>query len=129
MQTLLKERFLVVEVDSSKKLMLQTWKGFCNSEELRTAQQKCINLFKENGCKSLVCDTKEASVLKQEDTEWVAGNVTPALAKAGLTALNFVVPASAFAKMTVKNLEESEKKSGLVKVNYYSSLEEAMSNL
>lgn len=129
MQTLLKERFLTVEVDAKNGLMVQTWSGFCNSEELKEAHKKSIKLFKDNGCKNLVCDTKGASVLKQEDTDWVAQNVTPALAQAGLKALNFVIPDSAFARMSVKNIEDGEKKSGLVNVNYFGSKEDALAQL
>jgi len=129
MQTLLKENYLTVEVDTAKKLMIQTWVGFCNSEQLRDGHKKSFELFSKNKCDKFICNTKDAAVLKKDDTEWATANVTPALVKAGVKSLNFVIPDSAFAKMSLKNLEMAEEKQGNVKVNYYQNIDEAIKNI
>lgn len=129
MQTLLKEKYLTVEFDPNKKLLVQTWVGFCNSEQMRNGHKKSFDLFKNNNCTKFVCDTKEAAVLKKEDTQWAADNVTPALIAAGVKELNFIIPDSAFAKMSLKNLEATEQKQSNVKINYYTNIAEAMKNI
>ena len=86
-------------------------------------------LFVAKRCKNFVSDAKEAGLLKKEDTDWVTEVVTPQLVKAGMSVLNLVIPESAFTKMTIMNLEKSEKDAKNSGLAYFSSLESALASI
>ena len=112
METLYSTRFVDVAYMPEKSCLIQTWKGFCTSEDFRAAQKKTVELFVEKRCKNFISDTTNASLLKKEETDWVSEVITPQLVKAGMVRLNMVLPASAFTKMTLMNLEKAEGASG-----------------
>lgn len=112
-----------------KSCLIQAWKGFCTSEDFREAQKKTIEFFVEKRCKNFISDTTNASLLKKEDTDWASEVITPQLVKAGMVRLNMVLPASAFTKMTLMNLEKSEGASGNANVKMFGSLEGALAEV
>jgi len=129
METIYSTRFLEISYVPEKNCLVQTWKGFCTSEEFRAGQLKTAELFVAKRCKNFVSDAKDAGLLKKEDTDWVTEVVTPQLVKAGMSVLNLVIPESAFTKMTVMNLEKSEKDAKNSGLAYFSSLESALASI
>lgn len=129
METLYSTRFLDVTYMAEKSCLIQTWKGFCTSEDFREAQKKTVVLFVEKRCKNFISDTTSASLLKKEDTDWVSEVITPQLLKAGMVRLNMVLPASAFTKMTLLNLEKAEDASGNANIKMFGSLESALAEI
>lgn len=129
METLYSARFMEVSYIAEKSCLVQTWKGFCTSEDFRAAQKKSVELFIEKRCKNFISDTTNASLLKKEDTDWVTEVITPQLVKAGMGRLNMVLPASTFTKMTLMNLEKAEDASGNASVKMFGSLESALAEI
>jgi hypothetical protein len=129
MESLYTTRFLEISYIAEKNCLVQAWKGFCSSEDFRAAQLKTVELFVEKRCKNFISDTTDASLLKKEDTEWVAELITPQLVKAGMKVLNLVLPASAFTKMTLMNLEKSEGAAGNANIKMFGSLPSALAEL
>lgn len=122
-------RFVDVAYMPEKSCLIQTWKGFCTSEDFRAAQKKTVELFVEKRCKNFISDTTNASLLKKEETDWVSEVITPQLVKAGMVRLNMVLPASAFTKMTLMNLEKAEGASGNADIKMFGSLESALAEI
>lgn len=122
-------RFVDVAYMPEKSCLIQTWKGFCTSEDFRAAQKKTVDLFVEKRCKNFISDTTNASLLKKEETDWVSEVITPQLVKAGMVRLNMVLPASAFTKMTLMNLEKAEGASGNADIKMFGSLESALAEI
>ncbi|TCN72926.1 hypothetical protein [Acetobacteroides hydrogenigenes] len=129
METLYSTRFVDVAYMPEKSCLIQTWKGFCTSEDFRAAQKKTVELFVEKRCKNFISDTTNASLLKKEETDWVSEVITPQLVKAGMVRLNMVLPASAFTKMTLMNLEKAEGASGNADIKMFGSLESALAEI
>jgi len=129
METLYSTRFVDVAYMPEKSCLIQTWKGFCTSEDFRAAQKKTVDLFVEKRCKNFISDTTNASLLKKEETDWVSEVITPQLVKAGMVRLNMVLPASAFTKMTLMNLEKAEGASGNADIKMFGSLESALAEI
>lgn len=129
METLYTNRFVEISYIAGKSCLVQTWKGFCTSEDFRAAQKKTLELFIEKRCKHFISDTTNASLLKKEDTDWASEVITPQLVKAGMGRLNVVLPASAFTKMTLMNLEKSEDASGNANVKMFGSLDSALAEI
>jgi len=129
METLYSTRFVDVAYMPEKSCLIQTWKGFCTSEDFRAAQKKTVELFVEKRCKNFISDTTNASLLKKEETDWVSEVITPQLVKAGMVRLNMVLPASAFTKMTLTNLEKAEGASGNADIKMFGSLESALAEI
>ncbi len=128
METVYSTKFVVISYIPEKSCLVQTWSGFCVSEDFRAAQLKTAELFIAKGCKNFITDTTNASLLKKEDTDWVSEVVTPQLVKAGMPVLNLVLPASAFTKMTIMNLEQSDKMSKNAGIAFFGSLESALAS-
>ena len=122
-------RYVDICYIAAKGCLVQTWKGFCTSEDFRAAQKKSVELFIEKRCKNFISDTTNASLLKKEDTDWATEEITPQLVKAGMGRLNMVLPASAFTKMTLMNLEKAEDASGNASVKMFGSLDSALAEI
>lgn len=129
METVYSTKFVVISYVPEKNCLVQTWTSFCLSEDFRAAQLKTVDLFIEKNCKNFISDTTNASLLKKEDTDWASEVVTPQLVKAGMPSLNMVLPASAFTKMTIMNLEQSEKAASHAGIVFFGSLESALASI
>lgn len=129
METLYSNRYLVISYVPEKNCLVQTWKGFCTSEEYRDGMRKSVEFFIQKRCKNFVSDASNASLLKKEDTDWVTSEITPQFVKAGMQLLNLVLPESAFTKMTIMNLENAEKEAKNSGMAYFNSLESALASL
>jgi len=129
METLYSNRYLVISYVPEKNCLVQTWKGFCTSEEYRDGMRKSVEFFIQKRCKNFVSDATNASLLKKEDTDWVTSEITPQFVKAGMQVLNLVLPESAFTKMTIMNLENAEKEAKNSGMAYFNSLDSALASL
>lgn len=129
MELLFTSRFIDIAYLKEKNCLIQTWKGYCSSEEFRDGQQKTVRFFIEKGCSNFISDTTNAGLLKKEDTDWVTETITPQLVKGGMKDLNLVLPSSAFTKMTLMNLEKNEKEAKNAHLKLFGSIETAIASL
>jgi hypothetical protein len=129
METLYSNRYLVISYVPEKNCLVQSWTGFCTSEEYREGQKKSVELFLQKRCKNFISDASKASLLKKEDTDWVTEVITPQFVKAGMPVLNLVLPESAFTKMTIMNLEKAEEGASNVRLAFFNSMESALASI
>ena len=120
---LVEEPFVTIERDDQLSCLIQTWKGFAKSEDFRAAINESLEVFKKGGLNKIISNTKEAGLVKKEDTDWVAQVVTPQMVQHGLRYMAFVVPTNVFTQFSVDNFKEGA--SGVVKIKYFDNAESA----
>lgn len=126
MKRVYRKRYIKLEIDESRKLMVQSWLNFCSSKEFRRGQLETIKQFEKYGCKYFISNTLKAGALAQEDSDWAATEITPKLLAFGMPALNFIIPENKFAMLAIRNLREKETEVSDTLINYFTTLEEAI---
>ncbi len=115
--------YLKLEYDETMRCIIQHWKGFAKSAEFREGINKSLEFFKQKKVDKIISDTKNLSLVKKEDTDWVAREVTPAMVKQGLKYMAFIVPSSVFTQLSVDNYKTEANKA--VTIRYFDQLAEA----
>lgn len=116
--------YVTIERDDQLKCLTQNWKGFATSEKFREAINATLNIFKQGGIEKLISNTKDFSLVKKEDTDWVAQVVIPQMVKHNLRYMAFVVPSNVFSKISVDNFKEEADK--VVSIRYFDDLNKAL---
>ncbi len=116
--------YVTIERDDQLKCLTQNWKGFATSEKFREGINATLDIFKQGGIEKLISNTKEFSLVKKEDTDWVAQVVVPQMVKHGLHYMAFVVPSNVFSKVSVDNFKEKANK--VVSIRYFEDLNKAL---
>ncbi len=109
--------YLTIEHNTDLACITQHWKGFAKSEEFREGIQKSVEAFRQTRSNKIISNTKDFAVVKKEDTDWVATQVTPLLVQLGLKYMAFIIPASAFTKISVDNFKS--KADDAVQIRYF----------
>ncbi len=120
---LIEKPYLILEYDEALQCIVQYWKGFAKSGEFREGINKSLEFFKQKKVDKIISDTKNLSLIKKEDTDWVAKEVTPAMVKQGLRYMAFIVPSSVFTQLSVDNYKTEAGKS--VTIRYFDQLNDA----
>lgn len=113
----LNKPYVTIERDDEMKCLIQTWKGFAKSNEFRAAINDSLAFFVKGGIDKIISDTKEFSLVKKEDTDWVAQVITPQMVQHGLRYMAFVVPKNVFTKISVDNFKEGAN--SVVSIRYF----------
>ena len=121
--------YLQISVEPKKKCLIQSWIGYCTSEEFRYGQQRSLDIFIEEGCQNFISDTTDAIPLPEEDVVWVSEVITPKLHKAGMEILNLVVPSSVFTRLTLEMLEKTDGEINQTPLRFFGSLECALESI
>jgi hypothetical protein len=129
MKRVYKKSFIKLEVDQDSGLMIQTWLTFCTPEEFRKGQLETVAKFEEFKCKHFISNATKAGALPQEETDWAAEVISPALHKLGMPCINFVIPENKFAVLAIKNLVEKNQERQNVPFKYFPSVEEAIKDI
>ena len=120
---LVEKSSVVIEHDEQLRCLIQTWKGFAKSKDFRAAIIKSLEFFKQGNLNKIISNTKDFSLVKKEDTDWVAQVITPEMVQHGLRYMAFVVPTNAFTQLTVDNFKEEADR--IVEIRYFDSVETA----
>ena len=113
---------LRIDFDDEAKLLTQTWKGFGSSQSFREGIDKTLQIFIQKKGAYLLADSSAGAVVKKEDTDY-AGQIAMQLAKHGIKAQAFVLPANAFVKASVNNFANSAPK--MYPMQYFGEVEKA----
>ena len=109
--------FLTIEHNADIACIIQHWKGFAKSEEFRQGIENSVEAFRQTRANKIISNTKDFAVVKKEDTDWVATQVTPLLVQLGLKYMAFILPSSAFTKISVDNFKS--KADDAVQIRYF----------
>ncbi len=121
------EKNLVLEYDHGLKCIIQTWKGFFNSDYFRKGVEKTNELFaRESPVKKFLVDLSMSSVIKKEDTDWAAGTAIPIAVLHGLKYYGFVLPENVFTRVSLENFTEELRQPDL-EIKIFVNIESAKS--
>ena len=115
--------YVTLELDEPFKCLTQRWKGFADSQQFREGITKSLEVFQQKQIDKIISDTQNASLVKKEDTDWVATTITPKLVQCGLRRIAFIIPANVFTQMSVDNFKNETK--GGVRIQYFDDYEKA----
>jgi hypothetical protein len=74
-------------------------------------------VFREWKASKIVSNTKDFAVVRKEDADWVATQITPLLVKHGLRYMAFIIPSRAFTKISEDNFKS--KAGDGVQIRYF----------
>ena len=115
--------YVTLELDEQLKCLTQRWKGFAKSEQFREGINKSLEFFQQKQIDKIISDTKDFSLVKKEDTDWVATVITPKMVQHGLRRMAFIVPTNIFTQITIDNFKNEAK--GGVAIQYFDDYEKA----
>ena len=115
--------FVTIERDDQLRCLTQTWKGFAKSEDFRAAIEQSLEFFEKGDLDKIISNTKDAALVKKEDTDWVAQVITPQMVQHGLRYMAFIVPTNVFTQVTVDNFKEEAD--SVVSIRYFDKVETA----
>ena len=119
------EKNIVLEYDEDLKCIIQTWKGFFNSEVFRTGVEKTNKLFeKKKPVEAFLVDISSSSVIKKEDTDWAARTAIPAAIRNGLKYYGFVLPENVFTQVSLSNFKKELNQPSL-EIKLFDSINDA----
>ena len=115
--------YVTLELDEEFSCLTQRWKGFAKSEQFREGINKSLEIFQQRQIDKIISDTQNASLVKKEDTDWVATIIIPKLVQRGLRCMAFIVPTNVFTQISVDNFKNEAK--GGVRIQYFDDYEKA----
>lgn len=119
------EKHIILEYDEELKCIIQTWKGFYNSDAFRLGVNQTNQLFvQKSPVDAFLVDISQSSVIKKEDTDWAARTAIPAAIKNGLKYYGFVLPANVFTQVSLNNFKQELNQPSL-EIRLFDSIENA----
>ncbi len=101
--------YVMLSLDENVPCLEWIGKGHIPSEVFRESEEKSLQFYLQYKGKyphlGWFVDARKIGALFPADTQWVADEILPRFATAGLKKEGFVVPTSALGKMTVHNYE------------------------
>jgi hypothetical protein len=101
-----KNKNVRIDYDKGKKQLTQTWDGFASSEAFREGIDETVKFTRVNAVETILSDAYKQHVVKPEDAQYAASTM-PVLKTNGLRAMAFVVPESAFTKLSLQKFSKS----------------------
>jgi hypothetical protein len=80
------------------------WRSFAFGEIYRESMNKALELHQLKGCPRSLSDMRKASVIVEEDAQWINEDWLPRARAAGLSRIAVVLPASVVAQMQLDQL-------------------------
>ncbi len=112
--------YVTLALDETVPCLEWIGKGYISSQTFRDSEEKSLEFYRQYKKKhprlQWFVDARQIGALSPEDTQWVADEILPKFAAAGLKKEAFVVPTSALGKMVVKDYESKAGKKIEIKV-------------
>ena len=96
--------YLSIRWDGAHKHVLSEWKGFANSEELRSGLLRGIKAITDNHATAYVSDARKLRVIVHEDQKWIQETWLPLAMQAGLKRVAFVTAPTGLGKVTIEDV-------------------------
>lgn len=103
-----------IEYLQTKKLLIQTWKGFSSSIIYKEAIDTTAKFVEANPVDMIISDTLEQNIVNPEDTKY-AVSILPSFFQSGVKAMAFVIPKNVLVKMPVSYTEKEHNHSNIQK--------------
>ena len=96
--------YLDIYWEESIQCVIMQWKKFVKGEDFREGLNKGLELIKSKNSSRWLADMRHMQVLAVADQEWSNNDWFPRAISGGIRKMALVQPASALAKMGVKNV-------------------------
>ncbi|EMR01389.1 hypothetical protein [Cesiribacter andamanensis] len=120
-KTLLDQPYAQIVFDPDRKRLYQTWIGFATANEFIAAIDVSVRCFQQHEVETILSDTTDQAVLSKAGSDYAA-SVMPELMKNGMKKIAFVLPRSAFVRLSLQNFK---KNADSELIGNFSSREEA----
>ena len=98
---------ITISLDPEVPCLEWVAKDFLNSKQFRESELKSLEFYRQYKLQhpelQWFVDARNIGPISPRDTEWVAEEILPQFAKAGLRKEAFVIPESALGKLVLKN--------------------------
>jgi hypothetical protein len=125
--TLFENNSVIVALDTSTPCLEWIGKGPLTSQDFRESEEKSLAYYQEYKSQypdlEWFVDARKIRSLSSDDVEWVAQEILPQFAAAGLTKEVFVIPESALGRFVVNDY--TDLAGNTVEVRAVASIEEA----
>ena len=111
--TYVDEPYLSIRWDGVRSHVFSEWKGFANSEEIRTSLMKGIRAIRDHSATCWVSDARKMKVFVHEDQKWAKEIWLPLAVRAGLKRLAFVTAPTGLGKLTIEDVSGLYDDAGL----------------
>ncbi len=118
------EPFLTIHWDETIKCVIMQWKGFAQSNQLRTGLNKGLELIKQKKATYWLADLRNLKVISLEDQKWSNEDWFPRALATELRRMAIVEASSAVTQLGVKNIMSRVNGQDL-EVHYFSDVEQA----
>ena len=98
------EPYLSIRWDGVRCHVFSEWKGFANSQEIRTSLMKGIRAIRDHSATCWVSDARKMKVFVHEDQKWAKEIWMPLAVRAGLKRLAFVTAPTGLGKLTIEDV-------------------------
>jgi hypothetical protein len=99
---------VVIGYDSVNSWVYANWRGPQNRDTVHQVGEQLLHFLQENKCCKILNDTSNVTMpWRDEDSEWVAQNLMPRLAAAGLQYMAWVYSASREAHRSIDLITRS----------------------
>lgn len=116
--------YVLVRWDGDGPWVFVKWKGWANSTEYRSTQERVIDALRENhGSRNLI-DSTDSRVISAEDQKWLIEDWMPRAVAAGRRKTAIVLPKSALGRTIAENIDKYPR-SNLTKIAYFETVEDA----
>ena len=120
---ILDQKHLLLEFDEQNQCVIQTWRGFFNSQQFRAGCEQTLRLFEQKKPARFLVDISQCSLIKKEDTDWAANTIIPKTIQNGLKYYAFVVPTSVFTQITLENFKDEVE--SVIKIQPFDNFDKA----
>jgi len=107
------EPYLSIRWDGIHHHVFSEWKGFANSEEIRTSLMKGIRAIRDHSATCWVSDARKMKVFVHDDQKWAKEIWMPLAVRAGLKRLAFVTAPTGLGKLTIEDVSGLYNDAGL----------------
>jgi hypothetical protein len=98
------EPWLSVQADRTSRCVYAEWRGFANSNELRSSLTRILDAIRVTGATSLVSDNRRLEGVTGPDQLWIRDTWTPMAVDSGLTRIAMVVPQRGLGKIASEQI-------------------------
>lgn len=122
---LMKEPFVEIAYDKSKKILVAKWIGFLKIEDARTGCSFMTKFVKDNLINNHLSDHRQLKVLSKEVQDYLTMTWFPEVEKVGLKRVGAVVAEDVFAAATVGKVNKAGQV-GNLKIDMFNSESECI---
>lgn len=115
-----------VYLDKELHLGVGEWKGFANSNKIRSTALKSLEVVNEYELTRWLADRRKMKAILQQDQQWTIDEFIPKMLESPLRRMATIVSNDLFNRMAMENMIQRSGGLGDIVIREFDSVEEAM---